>query len=870
MEKQHQLLAIALLTCSFCHAKVFQDYVPKDSIDTEGEAEFSFNESQLDENEDITSEIIQVGSATNVYTNQIGYTWGGSMRFKFRALDNRYNDVYMNGVSVNNAENGRFSYSTIGGMNDAVRNKDNSNPFEDNKYSMSAIGGSANYDLRAGSMPVGHKVTLSGANRNYTTRAMYSYGSGFNKNGWAWFGTVGYRWANMETAYVKGTFYNSLSYFLSLQKQWDEGRSFNIASWGSPTERAGQGSTTDEARWLANDYQYNPNWGYQNGKKRSSRVINNYEPSLLATLDWKFNDKVKAVVSGFVKYAKYSSTNLNYNDAQNPNPDYWKNMPSSKFNPWKDHLRNNEYGYAEFWDAYAMWQTEEGRQIKWDELYAKNRGRNNEGRDAAYYVGKRHNDHFVTNLATTFNININKERKLDFGVQLGRDKAMHYQTVADLMGAYYLYNVNSYAIGNYTLSDPQVWYDYNRFQPGDTEPYTASNRLYEGDRYGYDYDIYTQNVKGWMSYSVSKGISHSFLTGYVGGTQMWRDGHMRNGIYLDNSYGKSGVGTFLDGGFKLGSTLNIGKGNVIAFGLGYECAAPKAYSAFTAPELNNNFATDFTDTKGNITFKQDTEKHISAELGYALNNSWLRLNLNGYYYYMYDMIEHSNYFDDELNSFSYNTLYNVNKRYYGVELGAKFKITNHLDIVALATYSEAEYVDNANYHWEMSIPSVLPTAILQEKNPNNVLCYSDGIHEGSTPLSAYSLGINYRLKGWYLNLTGNYFDRIYLSFAPNQYLESTLEADRHEQTKGHGGFMLDASIGRQFKIAKRPLSVNLQLCNLTNTRNITTGGFEQSRGNTPRIANGSPGDERIYDFSKNPRKYYAQGFNFMLNLNYRF
>ena len=53
-------------------------------------------------------------------------------------------------------------------------------------------------------------------------------------------------------------------------EQW---HSLALSTWGNPTERSTQGASTDEAYWLANDYQYNPYWGYQNGHKRNSRVV---------------------------------------------------------------------------------------------------------------------------------------------------------------------------------------------------------------------------------------------------------------------------------------------------------------------------------------------------------------------------------------------------------------------------------------------------------------------------------------------------------------------------------------------------------------------------------------------------------------------
>jgi hypothetical protein len=104
-------------------------------------------------------------------------------------------------------------------------------------------------------MPSGHKVTLSGANRNYTLRGMYSYGSGLSKDGWAFFGTIGYRWANMQTASIKGTFYNSLAYFMAVQKVINEKHSLNLATWGSPTERATAASSCDKSGLFSNTTQ---------------------------------------------------------------------------------------------------------------------------------------------------------------------------------------------------------------------------------------------------------------------------------------------------------------------------------------------------------------------------------------------------------------------------------------------------------------------------------------------------------------------------------------------------------------------------------------------------------------------------------------
>ena len=819
-------------------------------------ASFVFTESQLGEDEDMTQNVIMMNSNSNVYTSNVGYLWS-PVRFKFRAYSSQYSDIYMNGVQVNNLENGQFNYSTIGGMNDATRNQDAATPFEVNAFGMSSIGGSSNYDFRASNYAAGNKVTLSGLNRNYTLRAMYTYGTGLTKKGWAFFGTVGYRWANMNTAAVDGTFYNSLGYFLSAQKIINENHSLNLATWGNPTERAQQGASTDEAYWLANDRQYNPYWGYQNGEKRASRVVNNYEPSVLLTWDYKINERMKLTTSAFTKYAKYSSTRLNYN-GQNPAPDYWKNFPSYNYDVWSNTGTADEYAAWEKSRDYWM-SSIRHRQIDFDKLYFANQQLNTTGHDAVYWIEAKHNDHLANSLGSTFDWSIDNSTKFQVGLQLANNKGYHYSTMEDLLGGAYFHNVNTYAQGRYASNDSELQYDLNN----------PNGVVREGDKMRYDYDIISQNAKAWASFVKDKGISHNYLSVKMGATQMWRNGHMLNGFYdpakgwaKNASYGKSGKAHFLDGGFKVGSTLNLGKGNSISMGVGYEARAPRASVAFESPEMNNNFVPNLK-----------KEKIFSAELGYALNCSWARLNLTGYYTHTYDVTDWQNFYFDDVNSFTYVSLTGLEKDYYGAELGVTFKVTSNFDINVTGTMAEAKYTSNSRVDYMLST----------EGTTKQDICYNKGMRESGTPLAAVSLGLSYRIKGWYLDLTGNYYDRIYLSYSPCMRYYETLSKAGYvnnvngqdvinvpKQAKGNGGFMLDASIGHQFKVAKRPLSVNLMLTNITNNQKICTGGYEQSRSDySVNSATGTASD-RTYKFSNNPKKFYALGINGMLNVNYRF
>ena len=162
------------------------------------------------------------------------------------------------------------------------------------------------------------------------------------------------------------------------------------------------------------------------------------------------------------------------------------------------------------------------------------------------------------------------------------------------------------------------------------------------------------------------------------------------------------------------------------------------------------------------------------------------------------------------------------------------------------------------------------------------------MRESGTPLTATSLGLSFHMNGWYIDISGNWYDRIYLSWSPCLRYESTLETqglittgvdnngnivkniDSPAQTKGHGGWMMDGSIGKNIYLKKGSLSINLSVSNILNNVKICTGGYEQSRSSYTTNADGSMSGARIYDFYKNPKKFYAYGTNGMLNVTYKF
>ena len=807
---------------------------------------YTFSEGQLGEDDDFAGTTAMVSSNDDYFLSEVGYLFS-PMRFRIRAYESMYNNVYANGVLINDAERGQFSYGMIGGLNDATRNKEGATYIEHNTFGFSAIGGASNINMRASQYAAGNKMSVVGCNRNYLARLMYTGSTGLMENGWAFTASASYRWANEGV--IEGTFYNSLGYFLAAEKKINDKHSIAIATWGSPTERAQQGAATEEAYWLAGSHYYNPNWGYQDGEKRNARVVNSFEPALLVTWDYQISDKAKLTTSMFGKYSMYSTTALGWNgNAADPRPNYYQNLPSAAYDIWDLEYTPTEDELADYMTRYNYWKASKAnRQLNWDYMYYANQQANAVGGECLYYVERRHNDQMTLNLGTTLNVDYNRYNKGTLGISLGTTKGMHYKTMSDLLGADKYTDIDKFSVGDFGPNSDYVQNDVDH----------PNRQIGEGDTFGYDYDLYVNKAGLFYQHQFSRGIFHLFWGANVEGTTMERYGHMRNGRAMEFSKGSSGTAKFLGGGTKLGITLAFNANNALSIGAGFDNRAPIAYNSFIAPRMRNDFVQGL-----------ENENIFSAEASYKLIAGPLSAKVSGYYTVLKDLVEQNAFYNDQQSQFTYLTMTGVNKVHYGVEAAVVLNVTSALSFNAVASVGNAEYTDNASGFLISE----------NEKVVMNDKVYMDGVKVDGTPLTALSFGVDYNTNGWYLSANVNYYDNIYIDASKYARLasvvgEPVIDAttgkeilDIPSQFSGRGDIMVDASIGKSINLrGGKRLNINLSLNNILNNQKMITGGYEQNRGDSY-----ADGEARTYKFSKNPFLYYANAFNAYLNIGLRF
>lgn len=525
-------------------------------------------------------------ATTDVFNSTTSFAWSTS-RYRNRGYTTAHAEsYYIEGLNFNSAERGQFNYSAMGGLNDASRYKDEINAMEANSFTFGSIGKSTNYMMGASRYAQGWKVGAAGTNRNYKARVNATYSSGVMANGWAVTAQLAYRFSpyiNHKGIIGEGIKYYSLGYFLTAEKIWDNAR-LKLITFGAPTERGQNAAVTQEVYDLTGSNNYNPYWGYQNGKVRNSRIVKSYDPTAVVAYEYKIDDnqKIKAAVG--YHYSLYSNSALNFYNAPDPRPDYYRNLPSAMWDgqivnpianlkhsevqlydengqhyPWGLFIGNSYnsgipgvnlgQGYeaadgnlvgpsidkTQYNQLVELWKSRDDKttQIDWDAIYAANYANNvtNPDGSARYILERRHND--IQEASAMFNYR-NTEYKhltMTLGVEGKFSQGIHYKTIDDLLGANQWIDIDAFAdrdikelATNSGFTQEEIANVRKNEIASDYDAKVTDHR-----RFGYNYRINMGNAKVWFQNEWSFNEVDLYYALQLNYTMMQRSTSMLNG-----------------------------------------------------------------------------------------------------------------------------------------------------------------------------------------------------------------------------------------------------------------------------------------------------------------------------------------------------
>ena len=786
-------------------------------------------------------------SSRDVYQQAAAFNWGLA-RFRMRGLDNEYGVTMINGISMNKIYDGRPQWSNWGGLNDATRIQEFTLGSAPSDYTFGGILGTQEINTRASLYRKGTRISMAGTNTNYSWRSMVTHNSGLMDNGWAYSISGSRRWA--QEAYFEGTDYGANSFFASVEKRINKKHSLNFTAIYAQNTRGKSSPNTAEVNNLMG-IKYNSFWGWQDGKKRNSRDKDVEEPILMLSHYWKISDKTTLNTNVAYQTGSIGNSRLDFQTANNPDPTYYKNLPS-----YFSNLGDTAGAVA------AQGYFTNNSQINWNNMYYANLNSSvTPGKSLYALYEDRTDDKQITANSILFS-DLSDNVKLNAGASFKKLKSHNFQNMLDLLGGQFFEDIDPFFSGDM----------------GQSNLNNPNRQIKVGDEYGYNYNLNAIVADAFTQFKFTYKKVDFYLAQSFSRTQYQREGLYRNGIYANTSFGKGSKQIFENFGFKGGLTYKITGQQLIDFNGVYMTKAPNMRNTFANARINNN-----------ITPELNSETIASADASYVLRTPKFKARVTGFASRVQNATEISFFYAEGIgedvdgndqDSFISELLTGIEKRNFGAEIGLEYQFTSTIKGTVAASYGQYLYGNNPNLKINDDAQATLT-------NTQPVVdfgkAYLKNYRLPGMPQTAASLGLEYRDPNfWWVGANINYLADSYLDISNitrtdnfsidgatgDNYSGANEETVRKalKQEKFANFNLLNLTGGKSWRIDTTTIGFFASINNALNTT-YKTGGFEQSRKATfPDLqadnANGTP--------AFGPKYFYGFGRTYFINLYVNF
>jgi hypothetical protein len=835
----------------------------------------SLSDNELNQDEGTAFTISGLLQASNdVFLNAAAYDFSATF-FKPRGLDNGYGAVMINGILMNKQFNGRPNWGNWGGLNDVQRNREFSMGLSANDYSFGNIAGTTNIIMRASKYRRGGRVSIARSNRSYQIRIMGSYNSGITLSGWAYSVSIARRYG--EKGFIDGTLYDANSFFASVEKNLSNNQSLNLTAFFTPNRRGRSTAITQEVRDLRG-VKYNPNWGYQNGRIRNSRIREVKEPVILFNHYWKISENTQLNTNLGYQFGTIKNSRIDNNGtrlvetidgqqffaggARNPLGNYYQRLPSY----FLRHPNPTAYDYQLAFQAHQEFST--NGQLNWVALYGANLDDQGNAKSATYVIQNDVIEDVQISANTNFTTQINDRIGLNGNFTYRSLTSNNYAEVADLLGSTGYLDIDSFTEA--ASGDGSGELQTNMAQSDLQNP----NRIAgEGERYKYNYEIGAAVFSGFVQAQFKYNLMDFYIGVSGGQTTYRRTGLFENGNFPGTrSFGDSESLSFATFGAKGGGIYKITGRHLINFNAGYLLKAPGIRNSFSNARQNND-----------VIIELEEEKVQSLDLSYIYRSPIVKARLTGFYITLQDQTDLGFYFTEDIsglgigqNAFVQEVLTGIDTRSMGVEMGIEAQVLPTFKLKAAASFGQYTYTNN-------------PKLYLTSDDFEGALSFGDGsaklkdYHVAGGPERAYQIGLEYRdPQYWWLGITGNYFSNAYSDINNlartsnftsdfdgqtfNDY-DPELARDLLKQEEFEDYLLVNVVGGKSWRINKYFVGFFATVGNVLD-QNYRTGGFEQGRNTNFRKIKEDKSRENGPIFGS--RYFFGNGTTYYINAYVRF
>ena len=770
-----------------------------------------------------------LNSKPGVHATQTG-GGDGDARITIRGFSQRNVGVMIDGVPVNDMENGWVYWSNWFGLDAITGQIQVQRGLGATKLAMPSVGGTMNILTQNTGGKREIKVRQEYGTANFL-RTSLSYKSGTLKNGWGILFSGSYKQGD---GWVDGLFTQGAFYYLKVQKRIGK-HVLSLSGFGAPQQH-GQRSYSQPIEYWDSDFarkvgiadssidatrdrgiRFNEHWGYRtiDGKEEVFAERRNYYHKPQVTLKdfWKVNKKLS-----------------------------WSNMA---------YMSIGRGGGQRYFNSASTIVRDSTGLIDWDQIVYNNQfktlfGQTYSTADPAYHptllkssqiLSASVNNHFWLGGLSQFDYELNDDWKLAGGVDYRYYKGEHYTEVVDLLG------------GDYFINESNLNAETNMKVVGDK--IAREDRPYQNYR-----DGLVQWAGGFGQAEYSKGrwsafVNASVVANFYKGIDYFRKkqlqladttleiGHNDTVSYNGQIYDRNSEGLVynhtewvsrLGYTFKVGANFNVTEASNVFMNLGYLNRTPQFSNV-----INNN--------RNQVFDNLVNEKILAAELGYGYRSKKVSLNVNGYFTKWENRpLPFGLSIPDPLDPTEFISVNvpGMDALHMGVETDIAYVITKRLTLEGMVSVGDWKWASAEDV----------------EIYDDTISFDARGVHVGDAAQSTYAISLRYGFgKGGYIKAKYTYFDRYFSDFDPNSLTGATAGTDSW-QIPGYG--LLSIHAGYRWKFENSSLNLRGNVFNALNTMYISDARNNYHLDGTK-------------DFDANSATVFVgQGLRFNVSLGYQF
>ncbi len=663
-----------------------------------------------------------LNSMPSVYATKSGGGFGDS-RINIRGFDQRNTAVLINGVPVNDMENGWVYWSNWAGLADVTSAIQVQRGLGSSKLAVSSVGGTINVLTKTSDAKQGGSFATTVGNDGYF-KILGSYNTGKLDNGLSVSLLLSQTQGN---GYNEGTKFQGNNYFIALGYEINEKHNLQFTYTGAPQWHHQHSRSIEIYKYQqyggSEEYpnrRFNDAWGYKDGEEYSFRRNFYHKPVMTINWDWALSD------ASSISTAAYASWGRGGGSGPIGNVDGIRDF---------DYRLRDENGHVRFDDIVTWNSGGTGHGLPVDDRtgdLVNNRGDGMTRRASM-------NSHNWYGMISNFNHKFNENLTFDFGVDLRTYTGVHYRVVNDDLGA-----------SGYTDNR-----DSNNPNRTITEYYsvTPSWNPFVNIKDQQKIEYYNDGNVGWLGAFTQLEYKTDRISTFIQAA-ISQQSFQRVEYFNESPENQtSPKEKILGGNVKAGINFKIDTANNIFFNTGYYSKQP----LFDAVWINfgNNLNPDL-----------QNEKIFGLELGYGYHAENFNVKVNLYRTSWKDRFETVNATGpapDEIRGTA--NLYGINQVHTGIEFEANYRATKKLSFQGMLSIGNWEYDGNvqAQYFDEDRNPIPgLPDAEL----------ILDGIKVGDAAQTTARLGLTYEvIEGLRFDTSWSLASNLYADFEPTSVTE---------------------------------------------------------------------------------------------------